>query len=289
MIVAVLDGQLARGQRGRRASCPGCRGEVYGREPQDAIAHWAHMPTLDQSQECGWDHGMTEWHRVWQSRRTDLAFIEVYRKPHRADVINAANVVIEFQHSYISHEDMWEREQFWGTGIWVLDGTAMNTDDDRARVLVTGRPNPHDDSWVEFRWRRTPPLGGSATWPCWVDLGNGRGLIQVFWTNGWLGTGWLVPTEWFVENVVNGTVSTMHEPQHIVVRPEPEPFVPPTFEGVCCGNRHIPDPEQYPDRVLAGADPAELALSCQLCPESPIYWRKGRPDLADTKVMYGGY
>lgn len=264
MIVAILDGQLARGQRGKRAKCPGCGGEVYGREPLYVIPHWAHMPTPgDPAVTCEWDRAMTEWHRVWQSRRTDVTCIEVYRKPHFADVINSGGMVIEFQHSAIAVDVLQERESFWGAGIWVLDGTGMNESDSTPRVVVTGRPLANDDQWVKFHWRRSPLILTLAAWPCWIDLGNGRGLIQVLSTKGREGVGWLVSTEWFVDNVVNGTAIAFRNfdptpttaPARVPVTPEPVPArALPFNDGFCW---------VCPNELPAGRESPALCDQCR--------------------------
>jgi hypothetical protein len=43
--------------------------------------------------------------------------------------------------------------------------------------------------------------------------------------------------------------------------------------AVCCGRRPVPDPDDYQEPVV-GADSAELVLACQLCLNSPTYWKR---------------
>jgi hypothetical protein len=44
----------------------------------------------------------------------------------------------------------------------------------------------------------------------------------------------------------------------------------------CCGNRPIPNPDDYDEPVGAAFDPTAIVPRCQLCPNSPTYWRRGR-------------
>lgn len=48
---------------------------------------------------------------------------------HIADIKNIDNVVIEVQHSYLSAENIAEREKFYDNMIWLLDGTTIYNDD----------------------------------------------------------------------------------------------------------------------------------------------------------------
>lgn len=207
MIVALLDGHLERAQAGARAACPECKNAVYARTPEHAIRHWAHMPLEHgEVRSCSLDSGeMTEWHREWQSLREDPECIEVSRGDHRADAINEAGTVIEFQHSSISIEDVQARERFWGRGVWVLDGTP---NDDGQRVAIRRRPEQlESDPYRSFKWSRALAVLYRAKWPCWIDVGGT--LLQVRSAAQGLGNGWIVPTEWFVKEVLNGTRSVL--------------------------------------------------------------------------------
>jgi hypothetical protein len=214
VIVAEFNGRLSTAVAGGRAHCPGCRGDVYARLPPGVTRHWAHLPLPDgQERDCDHDAGeMTEWHRSWQYTRTDPNFIEVVRGDFRADVINAGDFVIEFQHSGLSPEKVEQREQFWGRGLWVVDGTER---DGYNSISVMRKPTQAaDDPWRSYRWPRSPSLLFRAKWPCWIDLGE-PGLLQVWGAEAGRGNGWLVPTQWFIDEVVNGTKAVLrrHDPK----------------------------------------------------------------------------
>jgi hypothetical protein len=219
VIVAVLNGQLARATSGARASCPECGNAVTARIPEHAIRHWAHMPLAgDEDRGCSNEPGeMSEWHRHWQWLRTDLSCIEVARGAHRADAINEAGDVIEFQHSSISPEDIESRERFWRRGVWVLDGTPRENEE---RVEVRRRPDqPVDDPYCSFKWNRAHQLLYRADWPCWIDLGERFDMVQVRSAAQGRGNGWLVSREWFIKEVLNGGRRTYrnHIPRAVIV------------------------------------------------------------------------
>lgn len=286
MIAAVVAGKLARASHGARATCPECRGSVYARMPEHAIRHWAHTPLPDgETHQCSRDSGeMSEWHRKWQFQRTDLQCIEVVGEGHRADVINAGGIVIEFQRSSITPEDVTARERYWRKGVWVLDGTP--NEEGEERVELRRHPDqPENDPYRSFHWPRAPLLLYRAKWPLWIDLGK-PGLLQVRHAAQSRGGGWVVEREWFIDEVINGSRMTLRT--HTVSRPKTRearkrigqarqeteedlsdlpincnrPVWASAIDAPCCGMR-------YP--AVAG-DP--LVLACQLCPASPIYWRR---------------
>lgn len=280
MIAALIEsGKLARATEGARGHCPECKGSVYARFPENAIKHWAHTPLPDgQERDCSRGKEMTEWHYSWQSERTDLSCIEVTVGSHRADLINAGGAVIEFQHSTITPEDVKAREQHWEKGVWVLDGTPA---EGKERVRLRRHPDQEpDDPYRAFQWPRANLVLYRAKWPVWIDVGDG--CLQVRFAKQGGGGGWLVAKEWFINEVINGPRTTL--------RPHLTPKAPaaegrkrigraseetqedlaeipvhctrPMPDEPCCG-QHYPGVEGEP-----------IVLACQLCPASPIYWRK---------------
>jgi hypothetical protein len=209
MIAALVNGKLARADYGLPAACPECHGEVYARLPAHAIRHWAHKPLPDgQVRDCTRDAGeMSEWHRAWQAERTDLACIEVQGEGFRADVVNAAGFIIEFQRSRITEDEVRRREQYWRKGVWVADGHP--DEEDRPHIELNRLPGENivDDYW-RFTWRPMPGLVSVARWPVWVDVGD-RGMLQVAFVERGRGRGWLVPRQWFIDEVINGTKLTI--------------------------------------------------------------------------------
>lgn len=280
MIAALVEGKLARATNGARGNCPECKGEVYARTPEHAIRHFAHIPLPDGEERfCSRDPGeMSEWHRRWQWERTDLGCIEVTQGQHRADVVNASGVVIEFQRSTITPEDVKARESHWRRGVWVLDGTP--NDRGEPRVLIRRLPDQADDDvYRRFKWSHANLVLYRAKWPVWIDVGER--CLQVRHASDGQGAGWIVPREWFVREIINGNRMTLrpHVAREAPARntrkrvgharseaaedlaklpvgcDRPRPVEP------CCGSR--------PPGVLG----EPIVLACQLCPSSPTYWR----------------
>ncbi len=281
MIVAMLDGKLARAIAGSRAACPECKNSVYARIPDGAIRHWAHMPLADgELRDCSNDAGeMTEWHREWQDLRSDPECIEVFRDGFRADAINEADTVVEFQHSSISPAKIAAREEHWGRGVWVLDGTDA---DGERRVAVLRKPGqPPEDPWCRYRWPHSPRLLFQAKWPCWIDLGT-RGLVQVYSAEANGGNGWQVTRDWFIAEVLNGqrAILRRHDPQRTVDRlrgPRRAKGVarPEVEEDLTALVRHCEREQAEPDNEPPGVIYYEACSRCSAALLAPISQRRG--------------
>lgn len=80
----------------------------------------------DQDTWADRTNSMSEWH-ISQQSLFPIEEREVPIFPHRADVLTGGNTVIEFQHSWLSAEEIEERTTFYiekvGAIIWVVDGT----------------------------------------------------------------------------------------------------------------------------------------------------------------------
>lgn len=113
--------------KSRKYFCPVCGAEL-SIKAQDSLsvkAHFAHK----KGTKCldTWKHDMSEWHYNWQCMFPENCREVVVEKngtKHRADVL-INDVVIEFQHSPITAQEIMERNTFYlGCGykvIWVFD------------------------------------------------------------------------------------------------------------------------------------------------------------------------
>jgi flagellar biosynthesis GTPase FlhF len=122
MLFAIRNNQRVKPRKGERATCPCCGSVVIAKCGEQKIWHWAHY----KSEECDSWAEMGEWHLNWQEQfPSDQREIVMNRDGilHRADVVSTGGVVIEFQHSPISWEEIEEREQFYQNMIWVFDVT----------------------------------------------------------------------------------------------------------------------------------------------------------------------
>jgi hypothetical protein len=89
------------------------------------IWHWAHKTR----ENCDpWWEPETQWHRDWKDRFPE-AWHEVSHidstsgEVHIADVQTIHGLVVEFQHSRITEEELKSREAFYGNMIWIVDGS----------------------------------------------------------------------------------------------------------------------------------------------------------------------
>lgn len=85
------------------------------------IWHWSHKGNTDCDK---WSEGETEWHLNWKNYIDENNREVIIRKNgivHRADILNEKNVVVELQHSYISPDEIKEREEFYDNMVWLFD------------------------------------------------------------------------------------------------------------------------------------------------------------------------
>jgi competence protein CoiA len=78
------------------------------------VWHWAHKGRL----ECDPWYEETEWHRSWKDRfplvwQEQIAYDPDSGEKHIADVSTPNGLIIEFQHSVISPQEIAARETFY--------------------------------------------------------------------------------------------------------------------------------------------------------------------------------
>ncbi len=187
---------------GGRGTCPECGSGVHPVFAAGRRAHWRHDPgSVDR--DCAYG-AMSEWHYGWQELRDDPTQIEVSRNGHRADAIAPSGAVIEFQHSAITPGEVRDRERAWQAGCWVVDGTGWGE-----RVAIR-----HHAKWEIQQLQiqgigKIPTWVQSATWPVWIDLGD-RGMFELHIADSRAADGWLVPTDMFVWQILNGSKHSVH-------------------------------------------------------------------------------
>jgi len=149
---------------GMRALCPSCGGDVLAKCGSIKAWHWSHVAA-----DCDpWSEPETEWHLNWK-RRFPPECREVVIGNHRADVRTKNGIVIEFQHSSISVEEIRDREAFYGERMmWVIDGAKFRKNCPDVWGEVRDRDNPdsvgpfrfidlvdyNDDFWLDWKHRR---------------------------------------------------------------------------------------------------------------------------------------
>lgn len=130
MKFAIVDGKKTEAFKGGRGTCPNCGAKVLAYCGDIRIHHWKHK---SKSKCDSWSEPETDWHRSWKNNYpTDWQEIILYDEDtgekHIADVQTAHELVIEFQHSYISQEERAKRENFYKNMVWIVDGTRLERD-----------------------------------------------------------------------------------------------------------------------------------------------------------------
>lgn len=111
--------------------CPCCNSQVVAKQGEINVWHFAHKV----KNECSnWFKPMTEWHLNWQKQfpkenREIIHKCEKTGEKHIADVKTNDGIVIEFQHSSITPQEIKAREEFYGEKmIWVLDASKFKVE-----------------------------------------------------------------------------------------------------------------------------------------------------------------
>ena len=129
MEYALVNGEKTTAIHSAKGVCLCCGADVFAKCGPQRVWHWAHK----NKEECNYSNKEVkkQWHIDWQNQ-FPLDWREV-RCPednpiHIADIKTPDELVVEFQHSYISAGDRLAREQFHTNMIWVVDGTRLKYD-----------------------------------------------------------------------------------------------------------------------------------------------------------------
>ncbi len=151
------------------AECPHCNDQVISRCGQINAWHWAHRA----ESECPGSEGETEWHIQWKKqfeRRFCEKMIIKDGVKKIADVQNSSGLVIEFQHSSISVDEIQMRESFYENMIWVFD---VRDAYDNKRLEIFLQEGSNDTYYHTFRWKHAKRSILFCTKPVYLDLGFG--------------------------------------------------------------------------------------------------------------------
>jgi len=127
MEYADCDGSKCSPTPKRRGTCPYCHSEVLAKCGPRYIWHWAHVSKADCDQ---WWENETDWHREWKSYFPIECQEVIHHDPktnekHVADVKTLKGMVIEFQNSFITVEELRSRETFYGKMFWIVNGASF--------------------------------------------------------------------------------------------------------------------------------------------------------------------
>lgn len=142
MLVALVDGKRCAPAPGLKGTCPGCGQATLAKCGPLNAWHWSHKGR----RHCDpWWENETDWHRSWK-QCFDLQWQEIPQwdedgEKHIADVKTVAGVVLEFQNSPMTLEEMQSRERFYKNMVWVVNARLF-----RDSLAVHAQPLPPPDA-----------------------------------------------------------------------------------------------------------------------------------------------
>lgn len=154
MIWAIQNGIRIIATPKQRAICPLCLHGVISKCGKIKMNHWAHK----LGEECdSFKEPETFWHINWKSH-FPKEFQEVVIGEHRADIRTKERLIIEFQNSPLSPEEILERENYYKKMVWVLNGETIG----KNICYLKQR----------FRWRWFPKSWGFSNKQIYMDEGE---------------------------------------------------------------------------------------------------------------------
>lgn len=124
MQFAIVNGQRTEAKPQLVGLCICCSEPTYSACGKLITWHWRHR----NKKNCDkWWETETEWHREWKSKfpegwREVIQYDKHYQEKHIADVKTDKGVVLEFQNSPITLDELKSRENFYNKLIWVING-----------------------------------------------------------------------------------------------------------------------------------------------------------------------
>lgn len=126
--------------KGGKGSCILCGQETIAKCGTSKVHHWAHTSLKN----CDpWWENETEWHRKWKNYfpkewQEIVHFDENTGEKHIADVKTSKGLIIEFQNSPMSIDELDSREEFYKKMIWILNGKSFR----KNFYILHELPNP---------------------------------------------------------------------------------------------------------------------------------------------------
>ncbi len=126
MKYAIFNGERAEPAPKSKGRCPFCDSDVIARCGPVRVWHWAHKST----KHCDhWWEPEKQWHRDWKNsfpeQWQEQGRRDEHGELHIADVLTPHGLVLEFQHSPISREEVENRITFHQNICWVVDGARL--------------------------------------------------------------------------------------------------------------------------------------------------------------------
>jgi len=163
MLIGIVNNKRETAKPGIKANCPLCGKELIPKCGFIKIWHFAHKV---DNQCDNWYEPESDWHFFWKKEfpvENQEVIIEKFGEKHIADISLDDGLVIEFQNSFLSSDEILKREKFYGNMFWVLNGNTLGKN---------FYFNPKGD-YFTFRWKHPPKSWWYAKKPIFIDLNNG--------------------------------------------------------------------------------------------------------------------
>lgn len=173
MQYSIVDGQRTEARPQLHGLCICCNKPTYSACGKLITWHWRHQNKKDCDD---WWETETEWHREWKSRfpatwREVIQFDKLDQEKHIADVKTDSGVVLEFQNSPITVDELKSREYFYDKMIWVVNGVGFKDNFEFGYKL----PDPASEFPKNYKFLKSiMPLAYEV-----LDNSNHRDLVQI--------------------------------------------------------------------------------------------------------------
>lgn len=159
MFKALVNNIVVEATKGAKGKCPHCRSDMIAKCGDIYTHYWAHK----NKDDCdSWHESETIWHYIWK-KTFGLEYAEKRITKgdiwHIADIKTKDGIILEFQNSPISIEDIEKREEFYGERmLWIINGEKFKKnltvkdyweDQDYRELMSLPRPPK--------QWRRSTP------------------------------------------------------------------------------------------------------------------------------------
>jgi len=164
-----------------RGICVCCNMETIAKCGNRIVHHWAHRSL----KHCdNWWENETEWHRNWKDHfpkewQEVVHFDEETNEKHIADVKTDKGVIIEFQNSPISTDEIIARENFYKDLIWIVNGLHFK----KSFFILDKLPNPNAEFMQDIVFTpRKKSQKGKLFWR--ISENSDYGPDSMVWVHG---------------------------------------------------------------------------------------------------------